>query len=100
MGKVLRIGAAVAVILIALIPGIYGWRTAGPVSMSWQGWAALIGGAVVTALLGGGLMALVFYSNRRGYDTRADNAVASMDRPQDGSVGNDDLGNAANRELD
>ncbi|HZD90240.1 MAG TPA: hypothetical protein VE224_09085 [Pseudolabrys sp.] len=32
------------------------------------GWLALIGGAVTAMLLGGGLMALLFYSNRHGYD--------------------------------
>lgn len=32
------------------------------------GWAALIGGVVVSLALGVGLMALVFHSHRRGYD--------------------------------
>ena len=29
---------------------------------------AIIGGVLVSILVGGGLMALVFYSNRHGYD--------------------------------
>lgn len=33
-----------------------------------HGWAALIIGAVLTFVVGAGLMALVFYSSRRGYD--------------------------------
>lgn len=34
-------------------------------------WAALAGGVFFSLLIGGGLMALVFYSNRKGYDDRA-----------------------------
>jgi hypothetical protein len=36
--------------------------------MSAGGWAALVLGVVVTLALGIGLMALVFISNRRGFD--------------------------------
>jgi hypothetical protein len=32
------------------------------------GWAAIAGGVVFSLLVGGGLMALVFYSHRHGYD--------------------------------
>ena len=32
------------------------------------GYFAIAGGALVSLLVGGGLMALVFYSNRHGYD--------------------------------
>ena len=32
------------------------------------GYLALAGGALFSLLVGGGLMALVFYSNRHGYD--------------------------------
>ena len=32
------------------------------------GYVAIIGGVVFSLLVGGGLMALVFYSNRHGYD--------------------------------
>ncbi|GBD41976.1 hypothetical protein HRbin39_01363 [bacterium HR39] len=39
--------------------------------MGLHGWIALALGALVTLLLGGGLMALVFHSARRGYDDRA-----------------------------
>ncbi len=34
-------------------------------------WLALIGGVVFSILIGGGLMALLFYSSRAGYDDRA-----------------------------
>lgn len=32
------------------------------------GWVAIAGGVLFSLLVGGGLMALVFYSNRHGYD--------------------------------
>ena len=32
------------------------------------GWFAIAGGVIFSLLVGGGLMALVFYSNRHGYD--------------------------------
>jgi hypothetical protein len=32
------------------------------------GWVAIVGGVVFSLLVGGGLMALVFYSHRHGYD--------------------------------
>jgi hypothetical protein len=41
-------------------------------AMNGNGMAALIIGGIGTLVLGGGLMALVFYSSRRGYDEAAD----------------------------
>jgi len=39
-------------------------------AMSIHGWIALTIGTLVSLALGGGLMALVFYSARKGYDDR------------------------------
>jgi TRAP-type C4-dicarboxylate transport system permease small subunit len=45
----------------------YGWNlTDGQIST--QGMIALVLGVVFSMLLGGGLMALVFWSNKKGYD--------------------------------
>jgi uncharacterized membrane protein YqhA len=44
------------------------WRALSDVAMSETGWAFLILGAVLTIAVGGGLMALVFYSARHDYD--------------------------------
>jgi hypothetical protein len=35
------------------------------------GWFAIVGGVVISLAVGGGLMALVFYSSRKGYDEEA-----------------------------
>ena len=39
--------------------------------MGFHGWVAMILGIVVTSLVGFGLMGLMFYSSRHGYDERA-----------------------------
>lgn len=39
-------------------------------ALSLHGWIALTAGTVLSLLVGGGLMALVFYSARKGYDDR------------------------------
>jgi len=39
-----------------------------PVTSQLYGWLAIAGGVLFSLLVGGGLMALVFYSNRHGYD--------------------------------
>ncbi|MCS6878775.1 MAG: hypothetical protein N2038_08225 [Geminicoccaceae bacterium] len=46
------------------------WRELEGVSIGPEGWLALIGGVAVTSILGVGLMALVFFSHRRGFDDR------------------------------
>ena len=46
--------------------------SSGGLAMSGNGMAALVIGGIGTLALGGGLMALVFYSSRRGYDDAAD----------------------------
>jgi hypothetical protein len=45
----------------------YGWNLTDAV-IDTPGIIALVMGVVFSMLLGGGLMALVFYSNRKGYD--------------------------------
>jgi len=61
--------AAFAVALLAAVAfGIYSWSEMGPSEISPLGYLALAGGVLVTLALGVGLMALVFISNRGGYD--------------------------------
>ncbi|HJW39908.1 MAG TPA: hypothetical protein VJ476_01625 [Rhizomicrobium sp.] len=47
---------------------ITGWDSLGGVQMSAFGWFALVAGSVLTIGVGGGLMALLFYSSRNDYD--------------------------------
>lgn len=59
--------------LLALTVGVafWAWHEIGDVPISGHGLIALGLGALLTALLGAGLMALMFFSSRRGYDDRA-----------------------------
>lgn len=69
-----RLVLAVAGILCVaalLALGVYTWQSLGPVEMSSSGYVALVLGVLGTVALGGGLMTLLFYSNRRGYDDEA-----------------------------
>ncbi|MCB2054680.1 MAG: hypothetical protein KDE35_10610 [Geminicoccaceae bacterium] len=47
------------------------WRELGDVEISTHGLIALAAGVVVTLALGFGLMFLVYFSHRRGYDDEA-----------------------------
>ncbi len=50
---------------------IYAWNSV-EVEMSVHGYVAMILGIIFSLVVGCGLMALVFYSNRRGYDEPPD----------------------------
>ena len=64
------IAIAVAVVVMAFIIGgaIVNWHEIGETGIDLNGWIALVLGVLVTVGLGVGLMALIFVSNRRGYD--------------------------------
>jgi hypothetical protein len=61
------------VVLVAFLVGavayaVYAWNSLSGVSMPLTGWLYMILGVVVTFVVGAGLMALVFYSSRKGRD--------------------------------
>lgn len=60
---------AVAVFVICLVAiVVYGWFMLRDSDMSLIAVIALAGGVLLTLVLGIGLMSLLFYSNREGYD--------------------------------
>lgn len=63
-------GIAFAIIVIVVMASF--WAGLGDTGMSAAGWVALVLGVIVTMALGVGLMALVFISNRRGFDEPGD----------------------------
>jgi heme/copper-type cytochrome/quinol oxidase subunit 2 len=66
----LTAAALLALLALAVSFTINAWtRTAG--SMSIHGWIALGLGIVFSVVIGCGLMVLMFYSSRRGYDDAA-----------------------------
>jgi hypothetical protein len=64
--------AALAILLIflglATAFAVYVWNQLEGVDISTQGWIAMSLGIIFTAAIGIGLMALIFYSNRKNYD--------------------------------
>jgi hypothetical protein len=67
IGIALLIGMG-AVLIFAIVYAWQFWARLSNVEMGVHGWAALILGVVFSLALGVGLMFLIFYSNRRGYD--------------------------------
>jgi hypothetical protein len=59
--------AVAAVLAVAVVIGEF-WSGAGDSEISEAGWFAMGLGIVITLALGIGLMSLVFFSDRRGYD--------------------------------
>ena len=57
-----------AFLVSAIAYAVYAWNSLSGVKMPATGWLFMILGAVVTFGLGAGLMALVFYSSRKGRD--------------------------------
>jgi heme/copper-type cytochrome/quinol oxidase subunit 2 len=68
MGAKVLIGILVALALLSLWAGVAGWNLESDVEMSGHGYAAMAIGIVASLVVGIGLMTLVFYSSRKGYD--------------------------------
>lgn len=68
-GALLIIAVLVALLALAVVFAVMAWNTGdAPLNISTHGFIALGLGALGTILIGGGLMALVFFSNRSGHD--------------------------------
>jgi hypothetical protein len=78
-----KIGALIAGILSMSMAAVavYLWMSLGDVDVSPEGYLALIAGGLATLGLGVGLMALVFYSHRQGFDDRAGAPPTRDERP-------------------
>jgi hypothetical protein len=76
MGTRILIAALVALALLSLWAGIAGWNLETDVQMSAHGYIAMAIGIVASLAVGIGLMTLVFYSSRKGYDDAAGQSSA------------------------
>jgi hypothetical protein len=75
--KVFLLTLSLGGILAAVMFGtLTGWDSS---AMSIHGWIALALGTFFSLALGGGLMALVFHSARKGYDDRIEVDTAKSD---------------------
>jgi hypothetical protein len=71
LGKWITIAALLAFLGIAAVFAYVGWTRHDDVPMSAHGYIAMGLGIGFTLVVGVGLMTLVFYSSRKGYDERA-----------------------------
>ncbi|MCA1474185.1 hypothetical protein [Bradyrhizobium sp. NBAIM08] len=67
-GGVAVLAVLFAALLLTVVLAIVGWTSAGDTQMSIHGWIALGLGTIFSLAIGSGLMALMFYSSRSGYD--------------------------------
>ncbi len=58
-------------LLFAIVWSMMAWTSAEEATMSIHGWIALSLGTIFSLVIGCGLMALMFYSSRSGYDDTA-----------------------------
>jgi uncharacterized membrane protein len=68
MGKVLLVVSLVSLLTLSIWFAAEAWIHIGGDAIPGYGYVAIAGGVLISLLVGGGLMALVFYSNRHGYD--------------------------------
>lgn len=64
----LAVTAGAAAVLAVAVTIAISWNALGASEISWVGWLAMAFGVVATLGLGIGLMTLMFYSSRHGYD--------------------------------
>jgi hypothetical protein len=67
MDRWLVIGALMALLGLALWAAYRQWILVDVEVPAWA-WVSMAFGGLISILVGGGLMALVFYSSRKGYD--------------------------------
>ena len=68
MGRGILIAVMLALLAAAVYVGYAGWTRGSSVELPPEAYVALGLGTLLTLLVGCGLMALVFYSARKGYD--------------------------------
>jgi len=66
--KSILIAALMMLLLLSTGVAWHVWSALNDISMPIHGYLALTAGVVLSLVVGGGLMALVFYSARKGYD--------------------------------
>ena len=72
MGAWILIAILVALLAVAGWGSYEGWMMHSSTPMPASGYVAMTLGIVLSVVVGCGLMALVFYSNRKGYDEPAE----------------------------
>lgn len=72
LGEGALVVSVIALLVLTVIGAISAWSIGGSIEIGKHGWIALGLGTFFSLLIGCGLMALMFFSGRRGYDEAAD----------------------------
>ncbi|MGN6308319.1 MAG: hypothetical protein ACTHNN_02030 [Xanthobacteraceae bacterium] len=72
LGEAILAIAIVALLVLTVVWAISAWNIGGNIDIGKHGWIALGLGTFFSLLIGCGLMALMFFSSRSGYDEAAD----------------------------
>ena len=70
-GQIAVLGFLVGMFVVVAVWLVHAWTATSNVAMDKNGWIALSLGAFFSLVIGCGLMALMFFSSRSGYDERA-----------------------------
>jgi hypothetical protein len=70
-GAYVLLAALLAMLVAVIYVAVSGWSSAAGTDVPTEGYLALAFGVIVSMVVGVGLMALVFYSSRAGYDEPA-----------------------------
>jgi hypothetical protein len=73
----------VAMLIVVAVMATLGWKSAAGTDVPPVGYAAMAAGILFSLVVGVGLMALVFYSSRAGYDEPAKLIVPKRDPPSE-----------------
>jgi hypothetical protein len=71
-GNIVLFAVLIFLLILTGIWAVTAWTSAGDIELSKHGWIAMGLGIFFSLLIGCGLMALMFYSNRSGHDDAAD----------------------------
>ena len=67
-GQLVILAVLLVILIVTAVWAVSVWNASGDAVMSTHGWIALGLGTFFSLLIGCGLMALMFYSHRHGYD--------------------------------
>jgi hypothetical protein len=84
VGQAILLALLFAFLVFAIVWASMAWQSAENVQMSVHGWIALALGTTFSLVIGCGLMVLMFYSSRSGYDETAATDWRTTDPPTEG----------------
>jgi hypothetical protein len=72
VGQIVLLAALIGLLILTAVWAVWAWNAGAGADIGKHGWIALGLGAFFSLVIGCGLMALMFFSSRSGYDEAAD----------------------------